>query len=145
MILKICARRLWLLPMPFASKRAIIGASFGGLIALFAAALRPDVFGLVGSQSGFIGRKHAAVMQMYAHAIPLPIVAHLIVGTYETQVGGSVLDAIETDFVRANRAFRDLLRRHSYRYAYAEYHEGHSWGLWRARLGDALTFLFKVP
>ncbi|HEX6289711.1 MAG TPA: alpha/beta hydrolase-fold protein [Herpetosiphonaceae bacterium] len=69
--------------------------------------------------------------------------AHLIIGTYETAIGAPDRGDAEADFLRANREFRDLLDAQRYRYAYAEYHEGHSWGLWRVRLGDALAFLLN--
>ncbi|MBV9786980.1 MAG: esterase family protein [Chloroflexi bacterium] len=124
-----------------ASQRAIIGASFGGLISLFAAQLYPAIFGLVASQSGFVGRRDAAVMQLYTQ--PAPLAVHLIVGTYETEIGPDRYKPLESDFLQANRQLRDILAAQGYRHAYAEYHEGHSWGLWRARLGDALLFLLN--
>lgn len=124
-----------------AARRAIIGASFGGLISLLAAQLHPQIFGLVASQSGFVGRRDAAVMELYAK--PAPLAVHLIIGTYETEIGPSRHPPLESDFLRSNRQLRDILADQAYRHAYAEYHEGHSWGLWRARLGDALKFLLN--
>jgi enterochelin esterase family protein len=125
------------------TRRANIGASFGGLIALFAANLHPDIFGLAGSQSGFVGRSNATIMDLYRRPPSLPIAVHLIVGTYETEIGGDRLGRAEADFLQANRAFYNVLKQQRYRCAYAEYHEGHSWGLWRVRLGDALAFLLS--
>ncbi|HEY0603097.1 MAG TPA: alpha/beta hydrolase-fold protein, partial [Herpetosiphonaceae bacterium] len=125
-----------------AGQRAIIGASFGGLISLFAAQLYSQVFGLVASQSGFVGRRDAAVLRMYEQ--PAPLAVHLVVGTYETEIGPDRYQPLESDFLQSNRWLRAILAAQSYRHAYAEYHEGHSWGLWRARLGDALRFLLKV-
>lgn len=124
-----------------AEQRAIVGASFGGLISLFAAQLYPHVFGLVASQSGFVGRRAGAVMQLYTQ--PAPLAVHLLIGTYETEIGPDRYPSLESDFLQANRGLRDLLAAQGYRHAYAEYHEGHSWGLWRARLGDALRFLLN--
>jgi enterochelin esterase-like enzyme len=120
-------------------RRAIVGASFGGLISLFAAYLRPDIFGLVGSQSGFAGRQNSTIIQMYEQ--PAPLAVDLIIGTYETEVGAPRLEPLEADFLRSNRQLRAALAARGYRHRYAEYPEGHSWGLWRARLGDMLTFL----
>ncbi|HEY0737429.1 MAG TPA: alpha/beta hydrolase-fold protein, partial [Herpetosiphonaceae bacterium] len=125
-----------------AERRAIIGASFGGLISLVAAQLYPQIFGLVASQSGFVGRRDAAVLRLYEQ--PAPLAVHLVVGTYETEIGPDRYQPLESDFLQSNRSLRAVLAAQGYRYAYAEYHEGHSWGLWRARLGAALRFLLKV-
>jgi enterochelin esterase family protein len=124
-----------------AERRAIVGASFGGLIALFTAQRRPDIFGLVGSQSGFVSRNDAAIIRTLADSEPLPLKIHLIIGTYETHVGPLDRGEAEADFLAGNRSLRDLLEQRGYRYAYAEYHDGHAWALWRARLGDALSWL----
>lgn len=129
---------------PAANRRAIVGASFGALIALLIAHDRPDVFGLVGSQSGFVSRADSAIIRLYDRHPPLPLAIHLIVGTYETQIGAFERGAEEADFLRGNRRLRDVLLARGYRHAYAEYHEGHSWGLWRAQLGATLAFLFAV-
>ncbi|WP_029215271.1 alpha/beta hydrolase [Kallotenue papyrolyticum] len=124
-----------------AERRAIVGASFSGLIALWIAHQRPDIFGLVASQSGYVSRAGDALIDRYHHKpTPAPAV-HLLVGSYETHLGPFPPGHPEGDFVRANRALRDVLRAQSYRSAYAEYHDGHAWALWRARLGEALIFL----
>ncbi len=121
--------------------RAIVGASFGGLIALYIAYGRPDRFGLVGSQSAYVGRDGDAIVRLFRGTERLPLRLHLIVGTYETEVGSLDRGAAEADFVRANRLLRDVLMSRGYPLRYAEYHDGHAWGFWRARLGDALRFL----
>lgn len=126
------------------TRRAIIGASFGGLIALFIAHGRPDVFQLVGSQSGFVSRNDAAMISAFASAAPLPLKIHLIIGTYETHIGPFERGSAEANFLQSNRVFRDVLARHGYQYAYAEYHDGHAWAMWRARLADALSWLLKA-
>lgn len=123
-------------------QRAIVGASYGGLAALFAGRRRSAVWHLIGSQSGFAGRRGDFIVRRYDQAPYLPLRIHLLVGTYETHIGPLERDDRETNFLRGNRVLRDRLDRRGYRYAYAEYHEGHSWGLWRARLGEALRFLF---
>jgi len=40
------------------------------------------------------------------------------------------------------REFRFVLERSGYAYRYAEHHQGHSWGLWRDTLADALVYFF---
>jgi len=124
------------------ARRATVGASLGGLIALYIAVQRPDRFGLVAAQSAYAGRSGDSIIQLYRRAQQLPLRVHQIVGTYETEVGSLERGPAEADFVRANRALRDVLRERSAAAGYAEYHDGHAWGLWRARLGDALRFLF---
>lgn len=125
-------------------RRGIVGASFGGLIALFIAQRRPDLFGLVGSQSGFVSRSDGAIIKAFADSPALPLKIDLIIGTYETHVGPFERGSAEADFLAGNRAFRDLLATHGYSHAYAEYHDGHAWALWRARLGDALRWLLNA-
>lgn len=123
-------------------QRAIVGASFGGLIALLIAYERPDLFSLVASQSGFASRSDDAIIERYRRLPRLPLRIHLIIGTYETHVGPLERASHEANFLRGNRALRQVLHQQSYDHAYAEYHEGHSWGLWRVRLADALRWLF---
>lgn len=125
-------------------QRVIVGASFGGLIALFIAHGRPDLFGLVSSQSGFVSRNDATMTSAFANVAPLPLKIHLIIGTYETHIGPFERDAAEANFLESNRVFRDVLARQDYQHAYAEYHDGHAWAMWRARLADALSWLLKV-
>jgi enterochelin esterase family protein len=120
--------------------RAIVGASFGGLISLLIAHQCPDLFGVVASQSGFVSRAGDALIERYTHA-PQLLHVHLIIGTYETHIGTSDRGSGEANFLRGNRALRDVLHANGYHCAYIEYHEGHSWGLWRARLGDALVWM----
>ncbi len=125
-------------------QRAIAGASFGGLIALSIAHERPDVFRLVASQSGFVSRRDDAIIERYGRASLQPIAIHLIVGTYETHIGPFERGSAEADFLRGNRRLRAVLQARGYRHAYAEYHAGHAWGLWRDRLADGLMFLLPA-
>lgn len=114
--------------------------SSGGLSALLIAHERPDVFGLVIAQSGFVSRAGDAIIERYQHESRRRLAIHLIIGTYETHVGPFERGSAEADFLRGNRRLRDVLQARGYRHAYAEYHAGHACGLWRARLGDALGF-----
>lgn len=125
-------------------QRAIVGASFGGLIALTLAHERSDVFRRVASQSGFVSRRDDAIIERYERASLQPIAIHLIVGTYETQIGASERGSTENDFLRGHRRLRAVLQARGYRHAYVEYHAGHAWGLWRDRLADGLMFLLSA-
>lgn len=124
-------------------RRAIVGASFGGLIALFIAQRRADLFGLVGSQSGFVSRRDSAIIQNFADSPLVPLRIDLIIGTYETHIGPPERRDAETNFLAGNRALRDVLTTRGYDQRYAEYHDGHSWAMWRARLGDTLRWLLQ--
>jgi enterochelin esterase family protein len=120
--------------------RAIIGASFGGLIAAHAARRRPNVFGLVGGQSGFYSQHNDALLRDYAAAQNLGMRFHLTVGAFETDLRGN--GKPEDDLVAAQRRFGDLLRAKGYAVESAEYPEGHQWGFWRAHIGEMLRFFW---
>lgn len=126
--------------IPEASARAIVGASFGGLIAAHAARRRPNIFGLVGGQSGFYSYQNDALIRDYAVAQKLNIRFHLVVGEFETDLHGD--GRAETNLVAAQRRFVELLQRKGYDVSAAEYPEGHQWGFWRAHIGDALKYFW---
>lgn len=125
---------------PEPAARAIIGASLGALAAAHAARRRPNIFGLVGGQSGFYSYQNDALLRDYAAAPDLGMRFHLVVGQFETDLNGT--GQPERDFVAAQRRFVTLLRERGYAVWAAEYPEGHQWGFWRAHLGDALRFFW---
>lgn len=122
------------------SARAIIGASFGALAAAHTARRRPQLFGLVGGQSGNYGFDRDALIRDYGQAPNLGIRFHLSVGDYETDIHGD--GRAESDLVAAQRRFADLLRRKGYVLSCAEHPEGHQWGFWRAHIGEMLKFFW---
>jgi enterochelin esterase family protein len=128
------------------SARAIIGASYGALIAAHVARRRPNVFGLVSGQSGFYGYQKDALARDYAAATNLNIRFHLVVGEFETDLRGDgrmeTASPLGMDFVAAQRRFVELVRSKGYDVFSAEYPEGHQWGFWRAHVGDALRFFW---
>ena len=126
--------------VPEAYSRAIIGASYGGLIAAHTARRRPNIFGLVGSQSGFYSFQDDALLRDYAATQNLGIHFHLIVGEFETDLHGEGKPG--DDFVGAQHRFADLLRDKGYVVSSAEYPEGHQWGFWRAHIGEMLRFFW---
>ncbi len=125
------------------AQRVIVGASFGGLIALWIALQRPDLFGCVAAQSSFVSRRDDALIKLFQASPRVPLKIHLMVGSYETHIGPFDRDSGEANFLRGNRALHRVLQAKGYPVAYADYPEGHSWGLWRARLGAALQFLLS--
>lgn len=120
-------------------RRAVMGASYGGLISLYIGLHCSDIFGLVGGQSSYASRNNNAILRAYASTPRLPLRFHLIAGTYERWMD---VDDDEGDFLEANRHLAVSLRKRGYDVYYAEYPEGHSWGLWQAHLGDALEYFF---
>jgi enterochelin esterase-like enzyme len=112
------------------SQRAIFGASLGGLTALDAFLSHPDVFGLCVSQSGAFWVDDAAMVEKVRKAGTVSGRVSLDWGTYEPEIP------------ELNRAIAVLLSKRGAKVRTAEFHEGHSWGSWRAHAGDALRFVF---
>jgi enterochelin esterase-like enzyme len=127
------------------AKQAIIGPSLGGLISLYIGKQRPDRFGLVGVQSSAVksinGLDIFDARAAYSIEPRLPLRFHLVIGSYEdcfsTDEQGQC-----SDLLNPVRELRSLLEQRGYPYRYAEHHQGHSWGLWRDTLADALTYFF---
>ena len=115
-----------------ASQRGTMGASDGGHIALYLTVNYPETFGLVGGQSSTITDLFRIPVQT---GPKISVKFYLDVGTYD-------ISSKSFRLLPLNRDFRDLLIRKGYTIKYAEYHEGHSWGNWRAHTGDILKTLF---
>ena len=116
--------------------RGVMGVSLGGFAALSAVARHPGVFGLCGAQS--TGNAVPENLdRLLADLARLPAGAarfHVDVGTFEADLHGADLLAVSRK-VRAALEGRQALR-------FREVPEGHSWGSWRARLAEALEFLY---
>lgn len=131
------------------ARRAIIGPSMGGIASLYIASKRPDVFGLVGAQSTVTKSVNESsdydAHVTYAVEPPLPLRVHLVMGSYETCFDTKFAVKEKQgcrDLLTPVQEFHTLLERYGYQSRYVEEHQGHSWGLWRDTLGDALTYLF---
>lgn len=122
----------------------VLGDSFGGLISAYAPFLRPDVFGIGYSQSGYVSFRKDQLIELFRQAEVKPILLYVDVGWYERKVGANMLPEAETDFLAANRRFRDVLGQKGYSFIYREYPEGHTWGNWRRHLIDALIHYFGI-
>ena len=106
--------------------------------------MRPDVFALGYSQSGYQSFHKDQLIKAYANKRKQPIRLYVDVGTYERNVGADLLPSKETDFLMANRRLKKILQEKKYDFVYKEYPEGHTWGNWRRHLIDALTYFFGV-
>ncbi|MDZ7292698.1 MAG: alpha/beta hydrolase-fold protein [candidate division KSB1 bacterium] len=111
-----------------ANRRANLGASAGGHITFYLAFKYPNVFGLGAGQSSYISSELQALA---AAAQDLTQRFYIDVGTYDL-----------SGFLQTNRNWRDQLSNRGFAVRYAEFHEGHSWGNWRAHLDEVLRFLF---
>ena len=115
-----------------ASQRGTMGSSDGGHIALYLAVNNSGTFGLVGGQSSTI----TDLLRETVRTGPkIPVKFYLDVGTYD-------IYSTNYRFLELNRGFHDLLLSKGYTVTYAEYHEGHSWGNWRAHTSNILRTLF---
>jgi enterochelin esterase family protein len=109
----------------------IMGASLGGLMAMYAGLRLPEIFGRVLSQSGvFRFDDHdSVVMELVRHLPPQPLKVWMDVGKFEY-------------LLSENQRLRDLLVRRGYQIKYREYLGGHNYTSWRNDLWRGLEFLF---
>ncbi len=108
------------------AKRGIMGPSLGGLVSLDIRLHRSDLFGFCGSQSGAFGFQNKRIFQTVRVTPPKTLRVYLDWGTYESQ--------IQT----VNQEMRELLKQQGILIHTQAFHEGHSWGSWRAHLDELL-------
>ncbi len=120
-----------------AEQTAVLGSDLGGRIALHATLTRPDVFGLAASHSGWLTEEQLQLLTLQEGEATR---YHLVVGSYETAIGSN--DG-QINILELNRQFDQALQRAGIEHRYAEYPEGHSWGLWQAHVGSALRYFFE--
>ncbi|MBI3195649.1 MAG: T9SS type A sorting domain-containing protein [Ignavibacteriae bacterium] len=113
------------------ASRAVLGASYGGNISLYLAFNFPEVFGNTAPQSSYIS---SSLSSGFRDSAMLDLKLYLDLGTYDIDV-----------LIPMVRNFIPILQSKGYDYRYKEYHEGHSWGNWRAHIDDALEFFFPGP
>ncbi len=110
--------------IPTPENRATIGVSLGGLVSFLFAVQRPDVFGNCGAFSPALWL--GDIIPQYQAADTIAAKIYLDAGTYES----SIYDAVQS--------MRTVLDNRSIAYTYQAWHEGHSWGAWRAHLDESL-------
>lgn len=125
---------------PAPEKTAVLGPSLGGLAAVQTAVLHPEVFGLVAGLSGAYSVDDGALLTQIAGRGAPGVNFYLVVGRYETAVGGN---SAEGNLLEANRQLAQILENKGYPHLYEELPQGHSWGLWEAGIGRSLTYLFN--
>ncbi|MBN2355733.1 T9SS type A sorting domain-containing protein [candidate division KSB1 bacterium] len=109
-------------------RRLVMGASNGGNISLYLGFMHPEVFGNVAAQSSFI---QPSLDRGFREKNRLPLKLYLDLGTYDI---ASLIPLV--------RNFVPVLQAKEYPFRYQEFHDGHSWGNWRAHLDDILEYFF---
>lgn len=109
----------------------VLGASMGGLMALYAGMRLPQMFGRVLSQSGaFDANGHdMVVFDLVRDGAVRPIRIWLDAGRFEW-------------LLNANRRMGALLKEKGYDVAYHEYNAGHNYSAWRDDVWRGLEHLF---
>jgi len=115
-----------------AAHRAMMGASLGGFVSLYGAFQRPETFGLSAGQSSSIWISSPSVIQLYANSPQKEIDIYIDWGTFE----GTQPEHYQ---------FIAVLQSKGYTFTANEYHEGHSWGNWRAHIDEILKAFWRIP
>jgi len=115
------------------SRTVVAGSSLGGLTAAFCGLRRPDLFGLVLSQSGSFQR---GLPEEFVAADRLPLRFALDVGRYET-----VPYEQYAALYHANLHMRDVLVAKGYDVSFLVYPGGHDYFWWRETIADGLIAL----
>ena len=113
----------------------VLGASMGGLMALYTSARIPQVFGNVLSQSGAFswGNFDMVVFELLKQGDVRPIKIWLDVGAYD--LAGLLV---------SNQRMKSMLSQRGYSLTYREYHAGHNYPAWGNDIWRGLETLFGV-
>jgi len=116
-----------------ASRRLVLGDSYGGNISALISYYHPDVFGNCGLHSGAFQENNYEAYNLFISSPKKDVKFTMVWGTYEP---------LFTNM----RQFRDFLQSTKYDFNWRELPEGHSWGLWRANIDFMLEYIFPyVP
>lgn len=116
--------------MPEAQYRAVAGVSLGGLTSLLFTIQHPEVFGNCGAYSPAIW--FGDIIAQYEAQTALPVKIYMDAGTYEPSIYNSSFELL------------GVLNSNSWVVDWKVWHEGHSWGAWRAHLDESLTFFWPL-
>jgi enterochelin esterase-like enzyme len=114
------------------ASRAVIGISSGSMISLWIGYYYSGTFGNVGAFSGV----NEDDLFAYRNGPSRPLKLYVDVGTYENPIAGGY------DLLTPVRSLHGIIQSKGYVHEYREWHEGHSWGNWRAHLDNVLEFFF---
>jgi enterochelin esterase family protein len=129
-VLPLAQQHLRLCP-PSEQSYGVLGASMGGLMALYAGLRLSATFGQVFSQSGafVLDGYEMPVVSMVKHQPKVDLKIWLDWGQYE-------------DLAACNRQMAALLKEKDYSVNYREYAGGHNYTMWRDDLWRGLEYLF---
>lgn len=136
-ILPLAQKHLNLLdPMQNPGAYGVLGASMGGLMALFTSLRIPQLFSKLLSQSGaFVYEAYdSLVFDLIRDGELKSLKIWMDVGLYDLQ-----------DLLAANRKMRNALLKRGYQVEYGEYPGGHNYTSWRDEVGKGLEYLFAEP
>jgi len=106
--------------------RAILGTSLGGMNATWFGVVRTNDFHLLGIQSPAFNK---TVLERFAQLEWFPFRVYMTTGViHDTQQQAPDM--------------KQILEKNKVDFVYKEVNEGHSWGNWRALLGDMLRYFF---
>ncbi len=113
----------------------VLGASLGGLMALYTGARIPQVFGNVFSQSGAFswGSYDMVVFDLLQQGEMRPLKVWLDVGIYDL-----------SGLLVSNQRMQNMLIERGYPITYQEYHAGHNYPAWRDDIWRGLEALFGI-
>ena len=114
-----------------ASHRAMLGPSYGGNITFHIGMTHPDVFRNLAPQSSYVQQ---SIIDSLESGVLLDLDFYLDAGTYEQMI-----------LVPLEQTVIPLLEQRGYPFQFDVYHEGHSWGNWRAHVDNALIRFFPGP
>jgi enterochelin esterase-like enzyme len=108
--------------------RVTAGSSDGGNISLWIGMNHPESFGKIAAYSSNV---ISEISSGFQNGQILELEIYLDIGTYDISV-----------LIPMVHNFRDIIEAKEYNYLFYEWHEGHSWGNWRAHIDNALQFFF---
>jgi enterochelin esterase-like enzyme len=133
-VLPLAQRELKLVdPHTTPTEFGVLGASMGGLMAMYTGARLPQLFGRVLSQSGAFtfGGMDTVVFDLLAAGKEHPIKVWMDVGRYDLQ-----------GLLESNRRMHQMLVNNAYDVVYQEYNAGHNYPSWRNVIWRGLEALY---
>ena len=124
------------------NRRAMMGISDGGHVALYTVISRLDVFQNVGGQSATITPQLRSLTKKRSdeNTFSLSMKIYLDCGRYDSKREDAGF--WYNDFLDLNRNYSDLLSSLRIPHYYREINDGHEWGSWRERMPEMLIYFF---
>ncbi len=111
--------------------RAIMGVSLGALISAYIGYTRSEIFGNIASMSGAYWYNGTIILQIQSGE-KKNLNWYVDWGTYEKEI------------MEGSKQLVQVLENENYAYVTREWHEGHSWGNWRAHIDEVLINFFPA-